>query len=186
MRSRRGSDDPPMTTTDYLIDSVLVLLVLLQIKERPMTRASADPPADHPRRRSSQLSARNSDAGNDLPGRCVRRDRWPDRRRQRPHRDHESPRRDGDVTSERLGVRLLLGAGHGLAVRLRLVDHPRRRAPVAHFSANHSITSTEAWTVALLAMAVFEVCGRTLVMALRWRKGRRQRTRPLVRSGPLA
>src|ERR1700753_2791195 len=33
-----GIDDPPMTTTDYLIDSALVLLVLLQIKERPMTR----------------------------------------------------------------------------------------------------------------------------------------------------
>ena len=26
-----------MTTTDYLLDSALVLLVLLQIKERPMT-----------------------------------------------------------------------------------------------------------------------------------------------------
>jgi hypothetical protein len=26
-----------MTTTDYLIDSALVLLVLLQIKERPLT-----------------------------------------------------------------------------------------------------------------------------------------------------
>ena len=28
-----------MTTTDYLIDSVLVLLVLLQIKERTLTTA---------------------------------------------------------------------------------------------------------------------------------------------------
>ena len=38
---------------------------------------------------------------------------------------------------------------------------------IAHFSATHSITSGEAWTVALLAMAVFEVCGRTLVQAVR-------------------
>ena len=29
--------------------------------------------------------------------------------------------------------------------------------------------SAEAWTAALLAMAVFEVCGRTATMALRWR-----------------
>jgi len=42
---------------------------------------------------------------------------------------------------------------------------------IASFSANHQITGTEAWTTALLAMAVFEVCGRTLTMALRW-KGR--------------
>ena len=38
---------------------------------------------------------------------------------------------------------------------------------IGHFSADHSITSGEAWTVALLAMAVFEVCGRSLIMALR-------------------
>ena len=42
-------------------------------------------------------------------------------------------------------------------------------SPIANFSANHQITSAEAWTVALLAMAVFEVCGRTLTLAARWR-----------------
>jgi hypothetical protein len=40
-------------------------------------------------------------------------------------------------------------------------------ATVGHFSATHSITSGEAWTVALLAMAACEVCGRSLVQALR-------------------
>jgi len=38
---------------------------------------------------------------------------------------------------------------------------------VGQFSSQHAITSSEAWTVALLAMAVFEGCGRTLVMAAR-------------------
>ena len=38
---------------------------------------------------------------------------------------------------------------------------------VATFSAQHSITSGEAWTVALLGMAVFEVLGRTVVLAAR-------------------
>ncbi len=32
-----GEHDRCMTTTDYLIDGALVLLVLLQIKERPLT-----------------------------------------------------------------------------------------------------------------------------------------------------
>jgi hypothetical protein len=40
-------------------------------------------------------------------------------------------------------------------------------ASIASFSASHSITGGEAWTVALLAMAVFEVCGRSLIQALR-------------------
>ena len=40
-------------------------------------------------------------------------------------------------------------------------------ATIASFSAQHSITGNEAWTVALLAMAVFEVCGRTLIQATR-------------------
>jgi hypothetical protein len=38
---------------------------------------------------------------------------------------------------------------------------------VGQFSADHAITGSEAWTAALLAMAVFEVWGRTLVMAAR-------------------
>jgi hypothetical protein len=41
---------------------------------------------------------------------------------------------------------------------------------IARFSASHSITSHEAWTVALLAMAVCEVCGRSLLLALRRRQ----------------
>jgi hypothetical protein len=40
-------------------------------------------------------------------------------------------------------------------------------APVARFSAQHAITSKEAWIVALLVMVVAEVSGRALVQALR-------------------
>jgi hypothetical protein len=40
---------------------------------------------------------------------------------------------------------------------------------IARFSAEHSITSHEAWTVALLGMAAAEVLGRTAVLALRSR-----------------
>lgn len=48
---------------------------------------------------------------------------------------------------------------------------------VQQFSAQHAITSSEAWTVALLAMAVFEVCARSLVLAVR--RGQLQ-VRPVV------
>jgi hypothetical protein len=41
---------------------------------------------------------------------------------------------------------------------------------IGHFSASHSITSGEAWTVALLAMACCEVLGRTAVLANRRRE----------------
>jgi hypothetical protein len=37
-----------MTTTDYLIDSTLVLLVLLQIKERRLTATASTHPRDPP------------------------------------------------------------------------------------------------------------------------------------------
>ncbi len=43
-------------------------------------------------------------------------------------------------------------------------------ATISSFSAQHSITSDEAWTVALLGMAVAEVLGRTAVLAVRSRR----------------
>jgi hypothetical protein len=38
---------------------------------------------------------------------------------------------------------------------------------IAHFSAAHSITSGETWTVAILAWALFEVVSRTVILAAR-------------------
>ncbi len=40
---------------------------------------------------------------------------------------------------------------------------------IVHFSANHQISGNEAWTVALLGMAVAEVLARTVTLAVRWR-----------------
>jgi hypothetical protein len=47
---------------------------------------------------------------------------------------------------------------------------------IAHFSNSHSISSSETWTVALLAMAVFEVLSRTVVM---YARGRQLEDRPV-------
>jgi hypothetical protein len=41
---------------------------------------------------------------------------------------------------------------------------------IARFSIHHSISGGNAWTVALLGMAASEVLSRTVVMALRWRQ----------------
>ncbi len=40
-------------------------------------------------------------------------------------------------------------------------------ATIGHFSAEHAISASSAWPAALLAMAVFEVCARSLVLVVR-------------------
>jgi hypothetical protein len=155
-----------MTTTDYLIDSALVLLVLLQIKERPMTRRQLIRPLIILGVAVASYLHGIPTQGNDLP---------------------------------LLGVFAVIGGVIGLASGLTVLMHRRSDGvgwvsgffwvlgmgsrfgfvywishggmhTIANFSGNHQITSTEAWTVALLGMAVFEVLGRTLTMALRWRE----------------
>ena len=159
-----------MTTTDYLIDSALVLLVLLQIKERPMTRRQLVRPLIILGIAVASYLHGIPTQGNDLPllgvfaviggligiasGVTVIMNR----------------RGDGVVTFRSgwaSGFFWVLGMGSRFGF-VYWITHGGVNS-VAHFSANHQITSTEAWTVALLGMAVFEVVGRTLTMALRWR-----------------
>jgi hypothetical protein len=157
-----------MTFTDYLIDSTLVLLVLLQIKERPLTTRSLVRPIVIVGIAVVSYLNGIPTAGNDL------------------------------VLVAALGLTgLAIGVASGMTVFMRRDEHGEvlsragwasalfwvlgmgsrfaflvwinngGSADIAHFSAEHTITSHEAWTAALLAMAVFEVGGRTLVQALR-------------------
>jgi hypothetical protein len=157
-----------MTTTDYLIDSVLVLLVLLQIREQKLTtRMLVRPLIIVGIAVASYLNGFPT-AGNDLvlvagfaliggliglaSGQTVllRRDA------------------DGSVLA-RSGWASAFFWVLGMGSRFGFVywiTHSGASS-IAHFSAQHSISSGEAWTVGLLAMAVFEVCGRGLVMAAR-------------------
>ena len=76
---------------------------------------------------------------------------------------------DGEVLAQaRWGSAFfwVLGMGSRFAF-LIWINASGGKADLATFSQAHHITSGEAWTVALLAMAVFEVVGRSLVMALR-------------------
>ena len=159
-----------MTTTDYLIDSSLILLVLLQIKERPLTvRTLLRPIVILSIAVASYLHGVPT-AGNDLvlagvlfmiggaigvaSGRTVIARRG---------ENGELLIRSGWLS----GFFWVLGMGSRMAF-LVWISHGGSTS-IAHFSAQHSITSSEAWTVALLAMAVAEVLGRTAVLALRSR-----------------
>ena len=157
-----------MTTTDYLIDSALVLLVLLQIKERPLTTHALVRPLIIVAIAAVTYVHGIPTAGNDLvlvallallglgigvaSGQTVLMRRGP---------GGEVLARSGWAS----GVFWVLGMGSRFAFAV-WVSHGGA-ATIGQFSAQHAITSGEAWTVALLAMAVFEVCGRSLVQAAR-------------------
>jgi hypothetical protein len=157
-----------MSITDYLIDSALVLVVLFQLKERTLTTKTLLRPLVILAIAVSNYLHSIPTAGNDLvligvlatcglsiglaSGQTVR---------MRLGRDGGVLARAG-WASAFLWV-LGMGSRFGFAL---WVSHGGGPA-LLHFSAQHQITGAEAWTVALLAMAVFEVCGRTLVMAAR-------------------
>jgi hypothetical protein len=160
-----------MTTTDYILDSALVLLVLLQIKERRLTTQALVRPLVILAIAVSNYFHGIPTAGNDLvligalaltglligvaSGQTVL---------MRRGEDGEVLARAGWAS----GLFWVLGMGSRFAFAV-WISHGGA-ATVGQFSAEHAITSAQAWTVALLAMAVFEVCGRTVVAAARRRQ----------------
>jgi hypothetical protein len=158
----------PMTTFDYILDSALVLLVLLQIKERRLTTRTIIRPLVIVAVAVVNYLNGIPTGGNDLvlvavlgclgaligvaSGQTLIMRRGA----------------DGSVLA-RAGwgsaFFWVLGMGSRFAF-IYWYSHSGGSA-IADFSAHHSITSAEAWTVALLAMAVFEVLGRSLVMVVR-------------------
>jgi hypothetical protein len=167
---RHGATMMPMTTTDYLIDSLLVLLVLLQIKERTLTTRTLVRPLVIVGVAVAEYMHGFPTAGNDVllivavgvvgatigvaSGLAA----------------IMRVREDGAVTARAGWASASLWVA-GMGSRFAFVywiTHSGA-ATIGRFSAAHSISSGEAWTVALLAMAVAEVLGRTLVMATRRR-----------------
>ena len=157
-----------MTFTDDLIDSALVLLVLLQIKERKLTTKAIVRPLIFVGIAVANYLHGIPTAGNDLvlvavlallglligvaSGQAVLMRRGS----------------DGDVLARSGWASAffwVLGMGSRFAFLIWVNNGGA--ATIGHFSATHSITGGEAWTVALLAMAVFEVCGRSLIQASR-------------------
>jgi hypothetical protein len=157
-----------MTTTDYLVDSALVLLVLLQIKERPLSNKTLIRPLVILGIAVASYFHGIPTAGNDLvligllaavgaaigiaSGVTVK---------MRPGPGGEALMRSGWVS----GFFWVLGMGSRFAF-IYWISHTGAGS-IATFSAHHSITGGEAWTDALLGMAVFEVLGRTVILAAR-------------------
>jgi hypothetical protein len=157
-----------MNFTDYLIDSALVLLVLLQLKERTLTTKTLVRPLVIVGAAVANYLHGIPTAGNDLVligtigllgatigvssglAAIMR------------------VREDGEV-SARAGwaSAVLWVAGMGSRFAFVIWITHSGMDTIARFSAAHSITTAETWTVALLAMAVAEVTGRTVVMAAR-------------------
>jgi hypothetical protein len=160
-----------MTATDYILDSLLVLLVLYQIKERELTTRMLLRPLVILAVAVGTYLHGVPTGGNDLvllaalalvggligvaSGQTMLMRRGP---------DGEVLARSGWAS----GFLWVLGMGSRFAFVVWITHSGA--STIARFSAEHSITSAEAWTVALLAMAIFEVCGRTLVQATRRRQ----------------
>jgi hypothetical protein len=157
-----------MTTTDYLIDSTLVLLVLLQLKERELTTRTLIRPLILLSIAVVIYLHGIPTAGNDLvlvgafalAGTLIgTASGWTVLMRRGA---------DGAVLARAAWASAffwVLGMGGRFAFAF-WTSHGGA-STVGSFSASHAITSAEAWTAALLAMAVFEVCSRTFVMAAR-------------------
>ena len=156
-----------MTTTDYLIDSALVLLVLLQVKERPLTNHLLIRPLVILGIAVASYFNGLPTGGNDLvligilgvtgaaigiaSGVTVM---------MRRGSAGEVLMRTGWIS----GFFWVLGMGSRFAF-IFWITHSGASS-IAHFSAQHAITGS-AWTVALLAMAVCEVASRSALMAVR-------------------
>jgi len=156
-----------MTTTDYLIDATLVLLVLLQIKERTLTTKALIRPLVIVGIAVASYLHGIPTAGNDLVlvaalaivGGAI---------------GVASAQTvlmrsgtDGGVLARAgwsSGFFWVLGMGSRFAF-IYWITHSGSSA-ITQFSAQHGITAS-AWTVALLAMAVCEVASRSGLMAVR-------------------
>jgi hypothetical protein len=161
-------DDLAMTTSDYIIDSALVLLVLLQFKERKFTLHQLMRPLIILGVAVINYLHGIPTQGNDLvlilavtvigsliglaSGVTVKM----------------RVREDGNVwfrTGAASACLWVLGMGSRFA--FAWWSSHGGITPIATFSANHSISGGEAWTVALLGMAVGEVAVRSVTLWLR-------------------
>jgi hypothetical protein len=162
-----------MTFTDYLLDIVLIGVVLLQIRGRRLTLRSLLIPIGIVVWAASQYLHGIPTAGNDLTlvgvgatsgiALGVLTGRFTFVRR---GQDGLPYARAGAIAA----ILWLVGVGTRFAFQL-YASHGGAPA-IARFSAHHAITSTEAWTAALILMAFGEVLARTAVLGMRaWSAG---------------
>lgn len=160
-----------MKTSDYIIDIALILIVVLQFKERTLTVRQLVRPVVILGIAVASYFHGIPTQGNDLAliaafvtlgatigslsGITV-----------------QMHRKDDGAVTFRSGatsaVFWVLGMGSRF-IFIYWMTH-MGASSILHFSQQNSITSAEAWTVALLGMATAEVLSRTAIMGLRWRQ----------------
>ncbi|MEV7319839.1 hypothetical protein [Streptomyces sp. NPDC093970] len=171
-----------MTISDWIIDVVLILVVIKQMREERLTAFRLLLPLGLITWVATSYLHDIPTAGNDLA-----------------------------LIATFAGIGVACGVGGGLLTRVRLADgHVRVKASlgaaalwvlsmgfrlgfavytshtagetrIAHFSADHDITSGQAWVAALVLMAVSEVVVRLGIIVLRGQTLRgRERTRVLT------
>lgn len=169
-----------MSVFDYVIDSALVLMVLLQIREQPLTRRRMIRPLLVVGAAVALYLRQVPTSGNDVwltlvlaaVGAAIG---WAS-----GVTVHMRSGSDGKTLVQAgwaSAVFWVLGMGGRFAF-LVWVNHGGA-AWVIRFSYHHDITSIAAWTVAVLAEVVFEVVARTAVMAVRG-----QKVGQAIRTGP--
>jgi hypothetical protein len=156
-----------MTTTDYLIDSVLVLLVLLQIKERTLTTKALIRPLVIVAIAAANYLHAVPTTGNDLVLVAILATTGAAIGLASAQTVIMRVGSDGKVLARAgwaSGFFWVLGMGSRFAF-IFWITHSGA-STLGRFSAQHAITGS-AWTVALLAMAVGEVASRSALMAAR-------------------
>jgi hypothetical protein len=158
-----------MTPLDYITDSALVLLVIIQMKERVLTNKTLLRPILILAIAVFSYFKTFPTQGNDLPlilaissigaalgvlsGLTVSMRRNPE-----------------GLATARAGIASavfwVLGMGSRFAFAVWAAS-ASGAVHITHFSVQHHVTSGQAFTVALLGMAVCEVLGRTLVLVIR-------------------
>ncbi len=156
-----------MTTTDYLIDSLLVLLVLVQIKERTLTTKDLVRPLVIVAVAAVSYVHAIPTSGNDLILVAILAITGGAIGLASAQTVIIRVGRDGEVLARAgwaSGFFWVLGMGSRFAF-IFWITHSGA-STLGQFSVQHAITAN-AWTVALLAMAVCEVASRSALMAAR-------------------
>lgn len=157
-----------MTTTDWIIDLALIGVVFLQIRDRRLSRPLLLLPVGLCAWAAAAYLRGFPTAGNDLPlialglglgvalgvlaGAFTRVTAGPD----------GHPMSKAGVAA---AIFWVLGVGTRFAFQIYATHGGA--GSIARFSASHSITSSEAWTAALVLMAIGEALLRTGVVAYR-------------------
>lgn len=163
-----------MTAFDYAIDIALIAIVLLQIKEAPVTLRGLLRPLVLISISVAHYLTSIPTAGNDLVLELALLGTGASIGVASGLVAHMRRSADGDALV-RAGwasaAFWVLGMGARMAFTYAMTHG--WRAPVATFSVDHHITSEQAWVAALLLMAVAEAVGRIAVIQTRARRIRR-------------